>query len=187
MKIDHLLDILLILYICFLILALVKRIGIYSLLNLQRIRNLLFLFEGGFILGILAVVKLEYMRLGLILFTVILASAFAIGHFFVKCRKYLKDVKYIPHWINKLNEMWHKRFRLITLGVIIAGSILNAFVYSAFKDKYQEYGNFVLSYAALFALCGTTLYLFLVIFLEKKYGPIYNIKKKKDDSLEFGK
>ncbi|MBA7517011.1 hypothetical protein ES705_09061 [subsurface metagenome] len=180
-EIGSFLDILLILYTCFLILALVKRIGIYSLLNLQRIRNLLFLLEGFFILGILAVVKLEHMRLGLILFTVILAGVFAIGYFFTKHKRYLKDAACIPHWVNRLNEIWHKRYRLITIVVIIVGSILNAFVYSAFKDKYHEYGNFVLSYAALFALCGTTLYLVLIILLEKKYGPIYYNRDKKDN------
>ncbi|MGB3479152.1 MAG: hypothetical protein WBB67_08325 [bacterium] len=182
MIIGSFLDILLILYIFFLILALIKRIGIYSILNLKRIRNLLFLFEGGFIIGTLAVVKLEHMRLWLILFTVILAGAFAIGYFFAKHRRYLKDAVCIPHWVNRLNEIWHKRYRLITIVVIIVGSILNAFVYSAFKDKYQEYGNCVLSYGALFALCGTTLYLVLIILLEKKYGPIYYNKYEKDNS-----
>lgn len=170
------------LYICFVILALMKRTGVYSVLNLRRIRNRLILFDIGFILGTLAIVKLEYMSLGFTLFTVILGSAFAIGYFLVEYRKYLNNVLYTPHGMNKLFEIWHKKFRLITVIVIVIGSILHAFVYAKFKETYQEYGNYLLPFCALFALSGTTLYLILVIIAEKKYGPIYYNRDKKSHS-----
>lgn len=175
-EIGSFLDILLILYTCFLILALVKRIGIYSLLNLQRIRNLLFLLEGFFILGALVIVKLEYLGFAFILFAAILGSAVAIGDFYIKLKKNLKNNVCIPQWINKLYEIWHKKFRLITLVGIIVVGILGAFVYSTFyEEKYsmQEYRNIILTFLSLSVLIGTTLYLLLIILSENKYGPIY--------------
>lgn len=191
MKIDHLLDILLILYICFSTLALVKPIGIYNLLDLRRLRNFLILTEGFFILATLTIVKLEYMRSEYILFAIILGSATAMGGFVDKLKKNLKDDVYVPQWIDRLNNIWHKGVRQIMyVGIIVFCIALYPPVYSTFhKDEFSigDYRNIIMSSAVLTALIGGALYLLLIILAEKKYGPIYNIKNKKDDSLEFGK
>ncbi|KPJ71735.1 hypothetical protein AMJ52_08350 [candidate division TA06 bacterium DG_78] len=184
MNIDSFLNILLTLYSCFLILALVKRTCIYSRLNLRRIRNLLFLLEGFFILAVLAVVKLHYIGLGSILFAVIFGSAVAIGDFVVKLKKNLKDGVHIPYWADKLDKIC-RRFRVITIIVIIVIGILCPFVYPIFfegKYSYQEYGNIIMSFLSLFALSGTTLYFLLIILLERKYGPIYYNQDKNGGS-----
>jgi len=185
MKIDSFLNILIILYICFSALALIKPIGIYNLLNLRRLRNLLILTEGFFILAALSIVKLEYMGLGYILFAVILGSATAMGDFVDKLKKNLKDDVHTPKWIYNLHKIWSKKLKLILYFSIIVGVALYPFVYSRLHEhefNFQVYRNTILSYGLLMGLIATTLDLLLVILAEKKYGPIYNIKNKKDNS-----
>lgn len=182
MRTGQLSEILLIIYIAFLTIALIKPVGLYNLLGLRKLRNSLLLYEGFFILAVLAFVKLEFLNVIYVPFVILLACIWATGDSALNLKKNLRNDGPIPSWVNCLHKVWTRRFkRIIYIGIIIVVALYPIIYSQLYKQEFnfRVYRNSLLTRGLFFGLCATTLELLMVILAEKKYGkPFYNTVKR---------
>jgi hypothetical protein len=133
--------------------------------------------NGLFIVAFPVIVKSGYLNIRIVSVATILGCLIALGYFFVDFKRLRLDLEgsYFS-LLQKGEPFWTARRTKRQFFLVIVLTILVAFVYRLFyENKYdpQEYRILLLIFTHMIALSCALLSLIIIVFLERKYGPIY--------------